>query len=132
MKCAGLVAIQHQGKVLLLLRSDTPGMPFGGLYGFPGGLIRHGEYIKEGASREVQEETGILVGSRDMEDWVDTSIEYPKEGHVFVYAYRCMVEEAPKITLSPEHVGYLWVDPKNPQDIPMGPMTRDLLGRLKE
>jgi 8-oxo-dGTP diphosphatase len=46
----------HNGKVLLVQRSNNPGK---GMWTIPGGYVDQGESIGEAVIREIQEETGI-------------------------------------------------------------------------
>lgn len=49
-------------KVLLVKRANRPGK---GLWAIPGGRVELGETLKEAASREVKEETGVIVSPKD-------------------------------------------------------------------
>lgn len=53
------IVFERQGKVLLMRRAGT-GF-FDGLYSLPGGHVEEGESIHQAASREVQEELGVMV-----------------------------------------------------------------------
>ena len=57
MREAGVVIITHGNKVLAVERHNEPGK-----FAFPGGKRERGETPKEGASRELREETGIEAG----------------------------------------------------------------------
>lgn len=50
-----LVALWHDGEILLLRSSYRPG------WSLPGGGIAHGESAREAALRELREETGLAV-----------------------------------------------------------------------
>ena len=51
-----LAAVRSVRGILLIKRENAP---FAGLWGLPGGKLRHGEHLDEGARREVLEETGL-------------------------------------------------------------------------
>lgn len=53
---AGVLIVNARKQLLLQRRAD------GGLWGIPGGGMELGETLEEAARREVQEETGLLVG----------------------------------------------------------------------
>ena len=53
-----------ESKVLLALRTNTSSD--NNYYGLIGGKIDHGEAIHTGLMREIKEETGIIVQSKDM------------------------------------------------------------------
>jgi 8-oxo-dGTP diphosphatase len=55
--------IDTQGRVLLVKRGRPPRA---GSWGLPGGLLDLGERLTDGASREVQEETGVEIEVKDV------------------------------------------------------------------
>ena len=57
-KLAATVVIEIKGKVIMVKRAVDPGK---GLWGFPGGYVNRGERVEDGAAREVNEETGLIV-----------------------------------------------------------------------
>jgi len=56
----GAVVVK-EGRILLVQRAVEPNR---GLWAIPGGSLELGETLKEGAEREVLEETGIVVNAR--------------------------------------------------------------------
>ncbi len=78
---------------------------------FPRGHIEDAESQEEAARREVREETGItslgfVEGFREMVQWF-----YQNNGetvHKFVTFFLAETEDK-KVTLSSEHVGYVWL-----------------------
>jgi 8-oxo-dGTP pyrophosphatase MutT (NUDIX family) len=59
---AGVILVDREGRVLMQLRDDTPGMMFPDRWGLTGGAGHAGETPEEVARREVLEETGITLG----------------------------------------------------------------------
>jgi ADP-ribose pyrophosphatase YjhB (NUDIX family) len=55
-KSAGIIVLQHEGKVLVQERLKHP---YFGFWGYPGGKIRWGETILQAAARELMEETNL-------------------------------------------------------------------------
>jgi len=80
------VAIIQDGKVLLLRRANTGWMD--GYYDLPAGHLEDQEKLKEGAARELKEETGLTVKPEDLKL---THLyqnhhrpEHPHYGHIFL------------------------------------------------
>jgi ADP-ribose pyrophosphatase YjhB (NUDIX family) len=57
-KVVATAIVERQGKVLMLRRANQTGY---GLWSVPGGYVDRGEVVEEGAVREVEEETGLVV-----------------------------------------------------------------------
>ena len=58
---AGVILVDRDGRVLMQLRDDTPGIMFPGHWGLTGGAGHAGESPEDTARREVLEETGITL-----------------------------------------------------------------------
>lgn len=56
--CAGALVSDAEGRLLLARRAIQP---FFGMWDIPGGYLEAGEHPKDGALREVREETGLEV-----------------------------------------------------------------------
>ncbi|MDU8928498.1 NUDIX domain-containing protein [Alisedimentitalea sp. MJ-SS2] len=58
---AGMLAHDEQGRVLMHLRDDLPGVAAPGLWSCFGGEVEPGETLEQAAKREFLEETGVDV-----------------------------------------------------------------------
>ena len=54
--------VMKDGKVLLVKRGIDPNK---GLWAIPGGSLKLGETLQQGAEREIMEETGITIKAKD-------------------------------------------------------------------
>ncbi len=66
------VAVVEEGQILLVRRGRQPNK---GMWAVPGGKVDFGETLAEAATREVKEETGILV-ELDEIVWVGEFIDF--------------------------------------------------------
>lgn len=57
----GAIVIK-EGRVLLVRRGINPGK---GLWAIPGGGLKLGETLQQGAEREIEEETGVVIKAGD-------------------------------------------------------------------
>ncbi len=86
----GAVIVQD-GRVLLVKRG---GEPLKGHWSIPGGVLELGETLRQGAAREAQEETGLVVEVGEVIDVFD-SIVTDADGrtryHYVLLDFRCRV-----------------------------------------
>jgi 8-oxo-dGTP diphosphatase len=59
MKGAGIIFLNSNNEVLLLLRDDKIDIPFPGMWDIPGGKIEENESPEDAVRREMNEELGI-------------------------------------------------------------------------
>jgi len=57
---AGVINIDEDGRVLMILRTDN------GCWGLPGGALEPGETLEDTARRELTEETGLSAGGLEL------------------------------------------------------------------
>lgn len=94
-------------KFLIVRRSEDKNY-YPGIWQFPGGVLEDGETIREGALRELEEETGIYsteVKEKGEYKWTSPYDGSQMKSHVFLVE----VEEK-EVQLSREHVEHQWVE----------------------
>lgn len=108
-KCTDTILVNSEGKILLLLRPDTDDL-FPSKWCLTGGHRQDDETIAQGAQREATEESGIQVHDlKKLFPWTypggfKTTFFFGRQGESF---------EDSTVTLSDEHVDYVWVSPEN-------------------
>ena len=86
---AVIAVVLHKDQVLLVRRANPPDA---GLWGFPGGKIEYGETVKDAATRELLEETGVRAQARDVITTVDVLVRNSSsavEQHYILIAVQC-------------------------------------------
>lgn len=111
---AKAVIIRADGKVLIVREGTTyaDGSQIG-LYGLPGGRLDVGESFEAGLAREAKEETGLKIKPLYplyVGEWRPTIKDVP---HQIVAVFMACKALTTKVTLSDEHDGFEWIDPKN-------------------
>lgn len=102
--------VEHNQEILLLHRQDHK--PQGGTWGVPAGKVDFNENILDTMQREIQEETGIILESSQLNYFKKIFVKY--EDYDFIYhIYHTNLAYKPEIILSStEHKNYQWIDPK--------------------
>ena len=101
-KFSTVAVINRDKKILLLKRGPTaPYNPNN--YCFPGGTVEENESLEDAASRELYEETGIVLDNNSLEKMV---IVYPSGYKKIIFVTE--IHDA-VVTLNYEHTDYVWV-----------------------
>jgi len=88
----GVGGIVIRGQQVLLVRRGKP--PRQGEWSIPGGMLELGEKLRDGVTREIQEETGITVTPLevlDVFDSITTDPEGKTQYHYVLVDYLCSV-----------------------------------------
>ena len=102
----GGVAIVSEGQVLLVKRSETAGK-YPNFWAVPMGGIEKGETFREGAARELKEETMLDINPKNL-----VYLGTIKDGvyNRLTKIYKAEMDGKPKPTLDHEHVDYGYYD----------------------
>jgi 8-oxo-dGTP pyrophosphatase MutT (NUDIX family) len=103
---AAAVFARRDGKILILKRG---GGEMTGAWYLPGGSVDSGETPEVAAERELFEEAGIRPSGPLKLIGVVPMHVYGRDSLQVVYAADC---EAGDVTISHEHVGFRWIDPR--------------------
>lgn len=83
---------------------------------FPAGFIDFGEHPEEALTRELNEETGMLLKGFRLIN-VLQSIDDPREPGHFAFVYKVTAEEGGEATDKEENSDIEWFEIKNPPEI---------------
>ncbi len=119
------VAIVEGDEILLIQRGSDPNK---GLWAVPGGKVDYGETLAEAATREVKEETGLLV-KLDEVIWVGESIG---EHHHLVLIDFLGEATGGELAASDDADAACWVRIEDAYELDMPPTMYELLDVLLE
>lgn len=123
---AGVIVVTNSKKVLLLKRGPTaPWMP--NKWGLPGGKVEEGESSVEAASRELQEEAGLIVNPSDLK-----FLTAKTEGNVFFVYFVAHedVVDAPhngRVKLNYEHTQAVFASKDELSKYDLVPRTKEVI-----
>jgi len=105
--------ILNEGKVLILRESKQyEDGANASRYDLPGGRLTPGEYFSDALKREVLEETGMVIevgGPVAVAEW--RPVVRGEQWQIVGICFKC-VSSSKEVTLSKDHDGYEWIDPK--------------------
>lgn len=113
------VVIVKKGKILL--GKDTRK---GGVYGIPGGHMEGGETLKEGAFREVTEDTGLVCDNLRLVSVHDFFREDKQRTYVTICFAADRVSGEPKDAHEEGRVEWQWYRPEDVQKLNFYPAAR--------
>lgn len=117
-KSATVAVINQDKKILILERGPTaPWMP--GRYCLPGGRLEDNESLVECASRELAEETNIIIP--DNKELFSLTIRYCSEYSKIIFHISL---SNPVVSLNWEHDSYVWVSLKESTRYDLVPGTK--------
>jgi ADP-ribose pyrophosphatase len=119
----------REGRVLLIRRGAAPAV---GLWAIPGGGLRIGETLQEGAEREILEETGIVIRAGAPVFTCD-SFERDGEGRVrFHYVIVDMTADyvSGDVKAADDALEARWISPAEIRNLPATKTTLKLLQQI--
>ncbi|MDH3189390.1 MAG: NUDIX hydrolase [Acidimicrobiia bacterium] len=119
------VAIVDGDEILLVKRGNEPGK---GLWAVPGGKVERGESLAEAATREVKEETGLLI-ELDEVVWVGESIG--SDHHIVLIDFLGRAVGG-KLAVGDDAAEARWVAIEDAYDMDLTPTMYGLLDVLLE
>lgn len=109
--------VKHDDKILILQLSHEKEEALH--FGVPAGKLENGELPEEGMGRELFEETGIRIDSKDSIRSLDLLfMRKPKCDYIY-HLFEVTLRELPKIHLSKEHLAYRWVSLEEISTLPL-------------
>ena len=117
--CAGAVVRDQAGRLLLVLRRNEPSR---GLWSLPGGRVEAGETADEAASREVLEETGLVVS-------VGQELLVVEIGDYVVRDFAATVVGG-SLLAGDDAADVRWCTPAELRELPLSPGLYDALAHL--
>ncbi len=120
--------VNEQGEVLLAQR--PPGKRLAGRWEFPGGKVEKEESPEAALSRELHEELGITVDTKDLEPFWFLSHDYVAEFgfHLLMPVY--LVRAWQGTPHPKEHTALAWKRPESMQELPLIEADAELVERL--
>jgi 8-oxo-dGTP pyrophosphatase MutT (NUDIX family) len=106
---AKLLIIDSNDQHLLMYRSKHP--RFGDDPDLPGGTLEEGELPLETMLREVYEEAGVIIDSKNAREVYGGTDYSTRKTHYSLFIAK--VAERPNIVMSWEHSSYEWLDRDN-------------------
>lgn len=121
--------VEVEGKLLLLKRSGTGSE--GKTWGVPAGKIESGETPLQAAIRELSEEAGVHVASKNVQEIGKLYIQKPKGSYVY-HMFQVKMDAFPKVVLNAEHTEHLWASEKEIETLPLIGGAKEALLNYKE
>lgn len=118
--------VSSTSKVLLLKRPKNDFM--GGIYELPSGKVEEGESLDDALSREVIEETGIVI--TEIKNYLGYFDYESKTGRKTRQFNFLVVGQEPIEIILQEHDEYVWVSPSQFDSYPVTDSVKETIGQI--
>ena len=109
--------VEYNGEILLLHRQDHK--PEGNTWGVPAGKVDAGESLLEAMTREIQEETGLVLPSSQLSYFGKVFVKYPDYDFVY-HICHTKLDQIQKVAINhTEHKDFRWISPENALNMPL-------------
>jgi 8-oxo-dGTP diphosphatase len=120
---ASLVVVGHADTVLMIFDSWRR------QWELPGGTREPGETTREGAVRELREETGIHVPELAFAAMAEFDLMAPERRELLA-VYRVQLQVVPRLTVNDEALDFRWWPPAEPVTKDMSPLDAEIAKRV--
>lgn len=127
---ASVFARDNEGRMLLQLRDDYPGIAAPGQWGFFGGGVEPGETLDTAARREFLEETGIDLAGENLRPLVRFASQALTDGIVHVFALERAI--APHEVALGEGAGFAFLTRMQVENFDLIENFREVLRRIDD
>jgi ADP-ribose pyrophosphatase YjhB (NUDIX family) len=128
-------AIVREGRILVVRRARAPA---NGLFTLPGGVVELGETLTEAVTREIHEETGLVIEPVALAGFREAVVRDAQDHVKRHFVILCFAARwrAGEPVLNEELSEARWLDPAELADLPTTPGLADIVtaafGRLEE
>jgi 8-oxo-dGTP diphosphatase len=119
LQIAAAILIGSEGRMLLVRKAGSD------WFMQPGGKIEPGETSMQALARELDEEIAVELADPEPEGVFSAPAANEPETRVVAHMFSGRIDAEP--TIGGEIAELLWLDPAAPGDMPLAPLSRDLL-----
>lgn len=125
-------AIISEGERFLLLQRSSDDSHNAGLWEFPGGKVDAGEELIDGLTREVLEETGLLIGVTKSVAHIESELirSGKYEGRLYVALFYAAQRLGGTVVISDEHCEARWEGYDAAMNYDLTPESKRALGSV--
>lgn len=127
--------LEHNGKILLLKRSDKV-LTYRGLWGGVAGYVEKNENPYETAIKEIKEEVGIEKNnfklSKEINPIIFTDMYENKKYNWKIYPFLFSITKEVEVNIDWEHSEFRWISPKEIKNYNTVPHLKEIISKIFE